>query len=394
MTNTMRDRVTTASALASGTEGPVRVALDRLRQFGLGERVIKSSLAAGLAWFIASLIHDDPLPVLAPITAIFTIQLTLAKSVIGSVQRILGVGAGIAIGIGATRIIGLHWWVISLVVLVSLVAGLRIFKLEPSGVEQMTVSGLLVMIVGSNANVIGVAGYHALDTLIGTAVGLAANTLIAPPSHVPAARVAVRSVGARLIATIDELASSLASGIDSIEAQRILGVARSVAADLDEVQLALDRAEESLKFNLPGRRQQEQLHRYRRANRAVEHASVQVRVISRTVADCANASAIGGEIPVWLEPDALGTPLANLLSAIAVYLEHFLELADNPESVPHDLMLTAEVESRRQEVTLGAANRLEALMPDKWVLIGEILSISNQLVTDLSSAAEELSAKS
>jgi uncharacterized membrane protein YgaE (UPF0421/DUF939 family) len=393
MTHDIRERVTTASAFATGTEGPVRVALDRLRRYGIGERVIKSALAAGLAWLIAVAIHDDPLPVLAPITAIFTIQLTLARSILGSVQRLLGVGAGVAMAMIANRLLGLHWWAISLVVLISLIAGFRVFRLESAGVEQMTVSGLLVMISGASGNIIGAASFHILDTIIGTAVGLAANSLIAPPSHVPGARQAVRALGFRLVAVLDELAAALASGIERKTANEILERARGVATDIKEVQAALERAEESLIYNLPGHRQKPALTRYRRANRALEHAAIQARVISRTVTDCVRTATLPDIRPRWLEPDALGLPLANLFSATAIYLEHFLDLPDHPLAREDDGALVLEIRECRRKVSEAVAARFEELLPDHWVLIGEIVSISDQLLSDLIQGANDISSK-
>ncbi len=386
----IRDHVTTASALATGTEGPLRIALDRLRRYGLGERVIKSALAAGLAWWLATLVRDDPLPVLAPITAIFTIQLTLARSVLGSAQRVLGVSAGIAIAMLANRVIGLHWWAISLAVLISLIAGLRLFRLEPAGVEQMTVTAMLVMIVGASGDVLGVAGYHALDTLIGTAVGLAANSMIAPPSHVPAARLAVHAVGRGLIEVIDSLAAALASGLQQEQALIILERARAVAGDLDEVQAALDRAEESMRFNLPGRGQKPVLARYRRANSAMEHASVQTRVISRTIADCAHSGGATGIVPIWISPGKLGVPLANLFTASAIYLEYFLSIADDASAVSWDSLTATDALARLSDAKAAGVAVFDSLQPDGWILIGEVLSVTNQLLTDMTSTARDL----
>lgn len=358
---------------------------------GIGERVIKSSLAAGLAWLVAYQVHDDPLPVLAPITAIFTIQQTLAQSFGGSAQRLLGVGAGVATALIANRVLGLHWWTVSLMVLIALIAGFRLFRLESAGVEQMTVSGLLVMISGSTGNILGAASFHILDTIIGTAVGLAANSLIAPPSHVPGARRAVREYGARLIGVLDELAAGLASGIGPRQSNEILEKARAVAADIEEVQIALERAEESLVYNLPGRRQKPALARYRRANRALEHAAIQSRVIARTVTDCvSSADSIEGR-PTWLAPEALGTPLANHLSAIALLLEQFIDLPDDPVRRTAQNPLVLEVQERRRELSDAVAARFEQLLPDRWVLIGEIISISDQLVVDLIQAGHEIS---
>lgn len=371
----------------------MRVALDRLRRYGLGERVIKSALAAGLAWWCSLLVHADPVPVLAPLTAIFTIQLTLARSLLGSAQRLLGASAGVAIALAATRVFGLEWWAISLVVLVAFLTGLRFFRLEPAGVEQMTVTALLVMILGAGGNVLEVAGFHLIDTAIGTGIGLAANSLIAPPSHVGSARLAVRSVGRRLVAVIESLAGALEGGLDSVKADHILDRARILAAELDDVQEALERAEESLRFNLPGRRQRAVLLRYRRAAKAIEHASVQTRVISRTIADCSRADPIESNSG-WIAPAGLGIPLARLFTATALYLDHFLALIDESRAATDDAPFTLAVTDALAEANSAAVARIELMRGGHWMLVGEVLSVTNQLVTDLTSAAYDLRGRS
>ena len=67
----MRSALVTAFEYLTGAKGPLRSALDWLRAHGLGERVIKSAVAAVLAWLIAGLLPDNPTPILAPLTAIF-----------------------------------------------------------------------------------------------------------------------------------------------------------------------------------------------------------------------------------------------------------------------------------------------------------------------------------
>jgi hypothetical protein len=387
----LHDRVTTATALATGTEGPVRAALDRLRRYGIGERVIKSALAAGVAWWVAYTVHDDPLPLLAPITALFTIQYTLARSFLGSGQRLLGVVAGVAVALLLSNWFGTEWWVISLVVLISLTLGFRLFHLGSAGVEQMAVSALLVLIPGASENIVTVASYHILDVAIGTAVGLAANALIAPPSHVPGARTAVLSLGNQLTTLIEDLASALERGIDEAHVTGILTTARGLAHQLSEVQTALDHAEESLRFNLPGRLQRPGLDKYRRVNRSLEHAAIQTRVITRTVLDCVRTAGEPDARPSWLEADALGVPLGNLLHSVSDYLELFLALPENPEAAVRLPALRASIDLSRSEVNNIAAARFFQLLPDRWVLIGEIVSISDQLVADLTQAIAEVS---
>jgi uncharacterized membrane protein YgaE (UPF0421/DUF939 family) len=120
------DLFTDATVLATGTSGPIRVALDRLRRIGIGERVLKTVLAASIAWALASLLPFGDPPILAPLTAIFTMQATLAESVRGSVQRLLGVLFGIISAAVISQVIGLNALSIGLVVLISLSVGIRL----------------------------------------------------------------------------------------------------------------------------------------------------------------------------------------------------------------------------------------------------------------------------
>ena len=59
----MRSALVTAFEYLAGAKGPLRSALDWLRAHGLGERVIKSAVAAVLAWLIAGLLPDNPTPI-------------------------------------------------------------------------------------------------------------------------------------------------------------------------------------------------------------------------------------------------------------------------------------------------------------------------------------------
>ena len=392
----LRDRMASATAVATGAEGPLRLALDRLRRYGLGERVIKSALAAGIAWGLASLLPDNPRPVLAPLTAAFSISLTIAGSLTEAGQRMLGVLLGVAVALLAAELFGLHAWSIGLVALLALAIGWRL-GLESAGAGQLMASALLVMVVGTGDNPGTGATLHLVNSAIGTAVGLSINWLVAPPSYLPGARLAVRSLGERLIAVQEELAAAFAEGITPERAADCLAQARAVDAGMGEVQTALDQAEESLRFNLLGERQRVPLARYARATGALEHAAIQTRVICRAALDAAAAArdapvVIIGDVPrpAWLEPDALGTPLANLFSAIALAVEEFLALADGPPDAPAPagLTLAPEIADRRADVRNAAARNPRLLLPDGWILAGELLSVADQLIADLAAAAD------
>jgi uncharacterized membrane protein YgaE (UPF0421/DUF939 family) len=381
-----------ATALATGAKGPVRVALDQLRRYGIGERVVKSGLAAGLAWLIATRIHANPVPVLAPITALFTIQFTLARSVVGSIQRFLGVGAGIATALLLNRVIGLQWWTVGLIVVVSLVAGFRIFRLEAAGVEQMSVSALLVMIAGAGGNIVSVAGYHALDTVIGTAVGLAANALVAPPSHVDRGKAAVAALGADLATLLRDQAAELRAGLSLDHADELLGRARQIASAFNEVQLALEHADESLRYNLAGRRQRRMATRLRHLGRTLEHAAVQTRVVCRAARDAVSHAEESRAHPWWLAPGLLGAPLADHLVALAGLLDHVIDECGRETTAEVEDEPVALTAQTRQAVFDALAANVEVMLQGGWILAGEILSLTDQMVADIRHALAELRA--
>ncbi|MEA2524821.1 MAG: hypothetical protein QOF73_2048 [Thermomicrobiales bacterium] len=386
---TRRERISVTAAHLTGSEGPLRSLLDRLRMFGLGERVLKTAIAVALSWELAGLIPGNSNPVLAAMTGMFSINLTIASSVTDAVQRILGVIWGVAVALLVNWAFGLSGWSLGLVVLISFVGGRRL-RLEASGLSQMAVSALLVVLgaVGTEAN--NVAVLHFVNTLIGTLVGILLNAAVAPPNYLPAARLHLQNLGDRIAEILDDLAGGLANGIAHETAWNCLQRARVVATTLDEVDASIKHAEESLKYHVLARRQLTMLAVYRRSSRALEHTAVQSRVICRSIVDIVDTAAPGEPRPTWVEPEVLGGHLANLLSAVAISIEHFVSLVDAPRHSDDDEALAGEVQNCRRDVTLAARDHLTELLPDGWTLLGEVIAISGQLVTDLSDAANDL----
>ena len=141
----MRSALVTAIEYLTGAAGPLRSALDWLRAHGLGERVIKSAVAAVMAWLIAGLLPDNPTPILAPLTAIFSINLTIAGSMRDAAQRVLGVVFGILLAVLVSESIGPNAWAIFIVILISFYVGRRL-GLDPGGIQQIAVSALLIVL--------------------------------------------------------------------------------------------------------------------------------------------------------------------------------------------------------------------------------------------------------
>src|SRR3954470_3963676 len=96
----------------------------RLRRLGLRTQALKSALAAGLAWAVGAYVPWGPAqPYLAPLTAILTIQATIAESMQGALQRVLGVAVGVGMAALASHTIGASPLTIALLVVLSQALG-------------------------------------------------------------------------------------------------------------------------------------------------------------------------------------------------------------------------------------------------------------------------------
>lgn len=375
----MHAALVTAIEYATGAAGPLRSLLDWLRAHGIGERVIKSALAAVIAWSLARLLPDNPVPILAPLTAIFSINLTIAGSMRDATQRVLGVIFGIVLAVVVSDVIGATAWSIFLVILISFYVGRRL-GLDPGGVQQIAVSALLIVLGAANNRVDDAALLHLANTLIGTAVGLVLNASVSPPNYLPDARRRLLEVGEAIEDDLRSLADAVRTGISNDEAVATLWLARETNVRLLELDAALSQAQESLQFNLLGRRQRDVLRLYQQADLGLEHASMQVRLLARALAD-ATAQHAPRE---WLAADALGGPLADLLDlAVETHHAHLerIEAGDLTGGLPVDFDRLAELQ---QAVVARTADFEPELRPGGWIYLGEVIALVTQLITDLS----------
>lgn len=375
----MPGRLVTALEYLTGAAGPLRSALDWLRVRGLGERVIKSALAAVIAWLLAGLLPGNPTPILAPLTAIFSINLTIAGGMRDAMQRVLGVVFGIFLAVLVSEYVGANGWAIFLVVLISFYVGRRL-GLDPGGIQQISVSALLIVLGAASSRVNDAALLHLFNTLVGTGVGLVLNASVSPPNYLPGARQRLLDVGEAIRDDLQALASAVRTGISHDEAVTTLHFARETNVRLLELDQAISQAQESLQFNLLGRRQRDVLRLYQRADLALEHAAIQTRMVARALVDATAQQAPHD----WLAPGALGIPLAALLDMAVETLDaHLARLreGDLNGGLPVDLDRLANL----QEAIAAQAGAYEpSLRPGGWVYLGEVVALATQMITDLS----------
>src|SRR4029453_12142599 len=142
-----------------------------------GLRTAKATLAAVLSYAAADMLNTTEAPILAPLTALLVVQLTVYETVAQGIQRIFSVLSGVLVAVGIATFVGLSWWSLGAVVAVSLAVGL-LLRLGPHTVE-VPISAMLVLAVGG-AGAEGAAAGRVYETLIGAAMGPGGNFGRAP----------------------------------------------------------------------------------------------------------------------------------------------------------------------------------------------------------------------
>ena len=375
-----RKGVLTATAHLTASEGPLRHALNELARLGIGERIVKSALAATLAWIVAAeLIPRENAPFVAALTAMYTIDLTILKSLRSAGQRLAGIAIGIAVAFAAAEALGVHSWSVGLVILISLVVGLRL-NLKPDGMTQVAGTAIVVMVVRSTTEERSIYSLTFLaDTAIGTAVGLGINGVLAPPSFLPSAHRAFDLLTDRLTGLIDQLASMIGDGLSADEAAALSTLVGIVKTELEEVDESLLNAEESVHFNPLASRQRDAVARFRDLDAYLEPV---VTDLQRLIDALGAAAAVS-----WMRDRALTDALAELISAVAVSLA---EATGSERTATISTPAREDIEDRLPESRRQAARVHEGLSDDSWMSLGRMVESAAALAGSVAAPHERL----
>ncbi|MDA8200614.1 MAG: aromatic acid exporter family protein [Thermaerobacter sp.] len=233
---------------------------------GVSLQLTKTALAAGLSWWLAEALFSRARPYFAPLAAILTIQVTVAKSVSLGGQRILGVAGGIVVSFAVAHWLGVSAGSVALVVLTAMGLAAAL-GLGPNAVTQSAITGLLVMALGTRASY---AAARLVDTVLGALVAVLVNALLIPPDATPAAVHAVSGLSTLIGQRLTDLPDPVGTGQPLVDR---LATTRAVVAG----------ASESLRFAplLRGRRRR--LERLRRAERMLVRLTWRVLDLEDTV---------------------------------------------------------------------------------------------------------------
>ena len=111
-----------------------------------GLRTAKLVLAAVLSYVLAGALETSPDRVLAPLTALLVVQLTLFQTLSSAIGRVVSVLTGVVLAVAVSDLLGVSWWSFGLLVLLSLAAG-QALRLR-SHLLEVPISAMIVLALG------------------------------------------------------------------------------------------------------------------------------------------------------------------------------------------------------------------------------------------------------
>jgi len=239
--------------------------------------ILQTSVAAGVAWALASALHSQPF--FAPVSAVISLGVARGRRTVRAVELTVGVAVGIAVADLIVIALGDGTLVLALVVGLSMIAAL-LLGAGTILVNQAGISAILVVATlqpGSSPS-----PSRFLDALIGGGVALLIGQVLFPRDPVRAMARAARPVVSDLAVALAATAEALRDG-DEARGRRALEIARDTDDDLAQFFDAVALARETFVLRRPGRRTRERLPLYAEAAQQMDYAVRNTRVLARRV---------------------------------------------------------------------------------------------------------------
>ncbi|MGR6320434.1 FUSC family protein [Micromonospora soli] len=281
----------------------VREAAGRLRRSWLP--VVEATLAATIAWILATRLMGHPQPFFAPAAALIVLGQARGQRIRRAVEVVLGVAAGVLVADLVVQALGPRttWTVLTVILLtVSLAVAIGASSVT---VVQAAVSALYLVVVAPPTEAL--IPFRFVDALIGGGVAVVASQLVDARRPLAPLVTEFRHTFQELAAVLDEVAAALDTGDDDA-ALAALDRARHADAGVERLRDAVQAAGEAVRLNLRRREHLGRLRSVEASIRQIDYAVRNVRVLARAAVTLTRS-------PAPVPPD-LGAAVRTLAEAV------------------------------------------------------------------------------
>lgn len=327
-----------------------------------------------------SWLPHDSRPLLAPLTALLVVQVTLVQTIGDTVRRIISVVAGVGVAIAFSARFGTSAWTLGFLIGASITVG-QALRLGPHLLE-VPISAMLVLGVNSET----AAGGRIIETVIGAGIGLAVNVLFPPAVRSRTAGAAVEQYAVDLAALLETVAAEVVEPVSAEQADDWLARARELSGRVEQVDRLLTQAEQSRRLNPRAVGRRDTGPQLRAGLDALEHSAVVLRALYRSIADQARARA--ADEPLY-GPE-IGDVLEVLLRDLAFAMRSYGALMHAEADAVGDALPPAPELADALESAAEARARLTELLlvdsrdqPELWPGHGGLLIAVDRVLQEL-----------
>ncbi|MFG3639963.1 FUSC family protein [Micromonospora sp. NPDC047762] len=307
---------------------------DRLHRVRMaGGLAVQAGLAAGLAYLISHKVLGNPQPVFAPISAVGTLAASVGQRFRRTVELIVGVGVGVAVGDLLIYLLGTGAWQLGLVVTVAIL--LTIFAgASVAIVIQAAATAVLIVTLSPSTQNLEIPRF--VDAFLGGGIALLVTAVLLPlnPLRVinRAARPALDLLAAQLDATADGLRNR-----DRATIQAALERLRNNKEELATLGEAIEGAKETATLSPARWHRRDELTHYAEAADPIDRAMRNSGTLIRR-----SVTLVEDDEPV---PDPMPDAIGHLAESVRL-LKHEFAAGEEPEEA-RERSLRAVSESGR-----------------------------------------------
>jgi hypothetical protein len=356
-------------------------AAERVRERGVKAlmRAFRLTAAAVLSYVVAAALLAPNKPIVAPLSTLLVVQVTLYSTLTNGLKRVVSVVAGVVLAVLFSGGVGLEVWSLALLVGVSIVLG-QLLRLGDHLLE-VPISAMLILAVGGAETP---ATARITETLVGAAVGILYNVVLPPPVESHNAGAALERFTDEMAALLNRIADELTTVVSVDQANRWLEDARRLSRHVGRVDRTLANAEESRRLNVRALGTLDTAPSLRSGLDALEYSTVALRGLCRSFVDRLRAKP---EDPEDF-PEQLRGVLALLVRNLATAVSAFGRLV-RVEAETAELPTSRELKDALEAVAEARAQLTELLLIDPrddrrlWELHGDLLSNVERMLREL-----------